>query len=425
MPSSTTRSRTTAVRVRGTWFRSTLSRPTLPVTHRALYGSRPVSATTAMTARWPRLVPGSRIWSRGSWPRRRGATTARFSWCGTKATAYRASCLSSSRRLIWKAGMWRLPTITTPFSPRSKTSSGCRASARPRTRVPLPICYPAPVRDLVLAPSVGPDHAREPEQRTRACDERGANDRPLAASGHERTRYDPDALKEEDRSREERDDGDYADGESHGHLAPRAKSARTNMSSVRTTISEVHVSRPWPPDSQSRCRRSRDPSWIAEARSGRQGRLDRRGKRMVQLNGPPTGAVLGVRRRARRGGRWLTHGARARRTGRPWSSRLGPRRRHDRRSLAAGLLGWWRQGRVGVPGPARGRRARDRSGRQRRVVARSVAGPGLSGLALTCLAGARGRRRGPGHRSALDAGAEGSQVLARSNEFPSAGSGGS
>jgi len=72
---------------------------------------------------------------------------------------------------------------------------------------------------IVLTPSVWADHAGKPEERTRPSDERGADDRPLGASGHERPGDDADALEEEDRSREEGDDGDDPDGEPHGYVA--------------------------------------------------------------------------------------------------------------------------------------------------------------------------------------------------------------
>src|SRR5437762_8577042 len=49
---------------------------------------------------------------------------------------------------MWKAAAWMPRTTTTHFSPLSKTGSDCRGWARPRTRLPLPICYlPAPARD--------------------------------------------------------------------------------------------------------------------------------------------------------------------------------------------------------------------------------------------------------------------------------------
>src|SRR5438270_14038923 len=47
----------------------------------------------------------------------------------------------------------------------------------------------APTKEAVavlLTPSVGPDHAGEPQQRGPARAERGADRRPLAASGHAR-----------------------------------------------------------------------------------------------------------------------------------------------------------------------------------------------------------------------------------------------
>src|SRR5256885_10787459 len=65
-------------------------------------------------------------------------------------------------------------------------------SARPARRLP-----PTPstlgvsikeARSVVLTPPVGPDHSGEPEQRPRARDQRGADDGPLAAPGHERPR---------------------------------------------------------------------------------------------------------------------------------------------------------------------------------------------------------------------------------------------
>jgi len=75
---------------------------------------------------------------------------------------------------------------------------------------------PRGTRGQVLTPSVRADHAGEPEQHARAGDERGANDRPFVASGHERSGYDADALEKEHNSGEQRDDGDAANGESHG-----------------------------------------------------------------------------------------------------------------------------------------------------------------------------------------------------------------
>src|SRR2546430_8190921 len=85
------------------------------------------------------------------------------------------------------------------------------------------------------------------------------------------------------------------------------RTARRTISSVPTNISEVHVSRSGTPAPPRRHRRNRDGAWPFEAGSGRQGRLDPRRSRMVQLDGSPAGPVLGVRRRlAEAGGGLLT-----------------------------------------------------------------------------------------------------------------------
>ena len=97
---------------------------------------------------------------------------------------------------------------------------------------------------VVLTPSVGPDHAREPEQRAGARDERGADDRPFAAPRHERARYDTDALEEEDHSREQRDDGDDAHGEPHGYFASRTESA---LFTVAFECADYHFTCPCTP----------------------------------------------------------------------------------------------------------------------------------------------------------------------------------
>jgi hypothetical protein len=102
------------------------------------------------------------------------------------------------------------------------------AMAIPKRRFPpTSTTLVAPVKEalaVVLTPSVAPDHAGEPEQRDRAGDKSGADDRPFAAARHERARDDPNALEEKDDTREQRDEGDDTNGGSH------------DRSSVRTTI---------------------------------------------------------------------------------------------------------------------------------------------------------------------------------------------
>ncbi len=194
----------------------------------------------------------------------------------------------------------------------------------------------------------------------------------------------------------------------------------TVHSSVRTTISHVHVPRHRAPASASRYRRNRHDARTPEARSGRRGRLHRRCGGMVQLDGHSGPGLLWAYASilAEAGGGLLTVLG----LGGP----IGPGLLAGDlvvvtivAHLPQGLLGGRRQGRVGVPRSTRGRRARDRTHGQRRVVARSAARTGLPGLALACLAGAHGRGRGPGTWRALDASAEGGTVLARLNEIPS------
>ena len=80
------------------------------------------------------------------------------------------------------------------------------AMARPTRRFPsTSTTLGAPIKEavaLVLPPSVGPDHAGEPEQCDRAGDKRRADDRPFAAARHEGARDDPNALEEKDDTRE-------------------------------------------------------------------------------------------------------------------------------------------------------------------------------------------------------------------------------
>src|SRR5205823_9700581 len=82
------------------------------------------------------------------------------------------------------------------------------------------------------------DHAGEPEQRPRARDQRGADDGPLAAPGHERPRQEPDALEEEDDARQQRDRGNDAHAEPHDYPASTMERALcTADTSARNTIS--------------------------------------------------------------------------------------------------------------------------------------------------------------------------------------------
>src|SRR5206468_284554 len=69
--------------------------------------------------------------------------------------------------------------------------------------------------------------------------------------------------------------------------------------SVRTIICRVHVPRPGFSDSASRHRRGGDSARTPEARRGRQGRIDRRGRRVVQLDGTSPRNLLGIRGDAR------------------------------------------------------------------------------------------------------------------------------
>src|SRR5258705_5012059 len=99
------------------------------------------------------------------------------------------------------------------------------AMARPRRRFPsTSTTLGAPIKEavaVVLTPSVGPDHTGEQEQRDRARDQSGADERPFAATRHERTRDDPNALEEKDDACEQRDKGNDAHGESQGHSSVR------------------------------------------------------------------------------------------------------------------------------------------------------------------------------------------------------------
>src|SRR5438105_3905936 len=74
-------------------------------------------------------------------------------------------------------------------SGRANTRATAIAAATPRATKRLPSTrstLEASIKEavaVVLTPSVGPDHAGEPEQRGRARDERSTDHRPLAASG--------------------------------------------------------------------------------------------------------------------------------------------------------------------------------------------------------------------------------------------------
>jgi hypothetical protein len=92
----------------------------------------------------------------------------------------------------------REPTIATPTAAATTTARRRFPSTGPTLGVPIKDAVA-----VVLTPSGGPDHARQPEKRARTGDEGGADDGPFAPPCHERTRYDPDALEEEHDSREQ------------------------------------------------------------------------------------------------------------------------------------------------------------------------------------------------------------------------------